>query len=117
MGDGTSQTSFFLCASAALREQFFRQAWVAEEVSRKGAKTLSFLIKENGRRQQPPFICPTLSFARAGLRGFFFRNAAQSSPAFLRVTKAPFLFIVLSARQLSLRRTKRPSSETQMRLT
>jgi hypothetical protein len=42
--------------------------------------------------------------------------ADQMIPAFLRVTKAPFLLMVLSARQLSLMRTNFASSGTQMRL-
>lgn len=41
----------------------------------------------------------------------------QMRPAFLRVTKAPFLLTVLRARQLSLTRTNLSSSGTQMRLT
>ena len=44
-------------------------------------------------------------------------TGAQMSPAFLSVTKAPFLLIVLRARQLSLMRMYLPSSGTQMRLT
>lgn len=37
-------------------------------------------------------------------------------PAFFKVTKAPFLFTVFKARQLSFTRINLPSSGTQMRL-